>query len=525
MPRVVREHEILRLVASAYGQNKPRLAETLRREVLVWVQNRSGGRLPQEAWEFDAFDYFSGGRNNSAVRIKTANIDIWAIRADDPDKTVAGRVWTTEVVVGLTGDRKCIFSTRLLVGTSEDELAIEPHTPGFVQQAADQCSLFCGPLELNAKPWRIETEEAAQRLIDLITDETRTMPVFVLTVPDGSNDPRQPLLDADSLARATVGIGQVAILPAHHTWALTERFGRRRSVFGGAVRAYLAGFSDESNPYAHRLVLADEILNPEGAARCLIWMRSLAAAESVRRVPLGADVLPFMMLRNASLKMRHRQLELEGANESRLLSATKVQIEALEADIRNAKETEHFLLEEQRLSEERAEAAESQLNSATFRIQQLLDQIRQRGQEPDANIELPITWEDFDYWCDLNLAGRVVLAPPARKGVRRPLFDEVALAARCLLWLANEYRDRRLTGGEGTLLDHALEPGVRNSPCGADEFRVWFRGQQYTADWHIKNGGNTRDPRRCLRIYYFWDPTNQQVVIADMPAHRPSAAS
>ena len=44
------------------------------------------------------------------------------------------------------------------------------------------------------------------------------------------------------------------------------------------------------------------------------------------------------------------------------------------------------------------------------------------------------------------------------------------------------------------------------------------------AYWHIKNGG-TRDPRRCLRIYYFWDATTQQVVIADMPAHRVTEAT
>ena len=58
-----------------------------------------------------------------------------------------------------------------------------------------------------------------------------------------------------------------------------------------------------------------------------------------------------------------------------------------------------------------------------------------------------------------------------------------------------------------------------------DEFRIWWQGQQHTADWHIKNGGNTRDPRRCLRIYYFWEHATQQVVIADMPGYRTSGAT
>jgi hypothetical protein len=157
----------------------------------------------------------------------------------------------------------------------------------------------------------------------------------------------------------------------------------------------------------------------------------------------------------------------------------------------------------------------AQLNAASSRIQQLLEQIKQRGQTPDANIQLPASWSDFDDWCDHNLIGRVVLAPKARNGVRKPAFEDADLAARCLLWLANEYRDRRLDGGEGSLRDHVLESGIRNSPSGDDEFRIWWQGQQHTVDWHIKNGGNTRDPTRCLRIYYFWDPITQQVVIAD----------
>jgi hypothetical protein len=177
-------------------------------------------------------------------------------------------------------------------------------------------------------------------------------------------------------------------------------------------------------------------------------------------------------------------------------------------------------LDEHKQAEDRAQAAELQLNAASFRIQQLLEQIKERGQKPDADVKLPGSWTEFADWCDTYLAGRVVLAPQARSGVRNPFFGSVQLAARCLLWLANEYRDRRIQSGEGSMRDQVLEPGIRNSPSGGDEFRVWWQGQSHTADWHIKNGGNTRDPARCLRIYYFWDAATQQVVIADMPAHR-----
>ena len=123
------------------------------------------------------------------------------------------------------------------------------------------------------------------------------------------------------------------------------------------------------------------------------------------------------------------------------------------------------------------------------------------------------------------MRGRVVLAPQARRGVRNPAFENVQLVARCLLWLANEYRDRRAEGGEGSLKEYSIEIGIRNSLCGADEFRIKWQGSWHAVDWHIKNGGMHRDPTRCLRIYYFWDAGSQQVIVADLPAHRHSGAT
>src|SRR5262249_3530285 len=155
---------------------------------------------------------------------------------------------------------------------SENELVIEPHTPGFVQQIAEKYLLSCGSIDLSPEPWLIESEDDVRQFIDLMIDRNRTVPLFLLTVPDGSMDPNRPLLDAFSLARATIGIGKVVIIPAAYTWALTDRLGRQRSVFGGAARAYLSGFSEDSNPYQHRLVLADQISTREGAAQCAVWM-------------------------------------------------------------------------------------------------------------------------------------------------------------------------------------------------------------------------------------------------------------
>src|SRR5439155_8541322 len=113
---------------------------------------------------------------------------------------------------------------------------------------------------------------------------------------------------------------------------------------------------------------------------------------------------------------------------------------------------------------------EEQLRASAFRIQQLLNQLKARGEAPDANIALPGSWSNFIDWSETHLAGRVVLSPRARRGVRSPDFEDVELAARCLLWLANEYRDRRMGGSEGSLRDRAVEDGIWNAHCGSDQF-------------------------------------------------------
>jgi len=148
MPKAVREQDVLRISSSLMGDVNTEDANGIRQEVLKWVQKRSGSVLPNEAWASRAFDFFSGGRNSSAVRLETNDSDIWSIRADDPDKTVPGRIWTTEVVVGGAKGDVARLSVRLLVSSPEPELNIEPHVPGFMQQIVENFSIFSGNYDL-----------------------------------------------------------------------------------------------------------------------------------------------------------------------------------------------------------------------------------------------------------------------------------------------------------------------------------------------------------------------------------------
>jgi hypothetical protein len=526
LPRQVKEHEILRIAAELPESLKADNTTLVRTEALKWAQKRTVGRLPEEAWREESFQHLSSGRTCMGVRAVWGESDIWALRIDDPDKEVPGRVWSTEIVVGKTSGNTGLFSLRLLITSPENQLTLDPHSPGIVLQLAQRPGLCAGKYRITAEPTTVKSDADLQALITQLIDPDRKLPLIVLSVPAFSTTPDKSPIDSAILARAAVGLAHVVILPAKFTWGLSEQFGKRLSVFEGASRMYLPGFSADSNPFGgHDLFVPKNPYDLSESANILSRLRWSASRASVWRLQVGSHVLSFAAVRNQSLQRRQEELSRSGASEKELLRAAEQRLAALDQQL----EQEQFYSDEfsrmHSAAEERAHTAETQLKSAGFRIQQLLNQIRATGEAPDNNIAFPAEWNSFDEWCDINLAGRVILAPQGRRGLRSAEFTEIHVAAKCLLWLANEFRDTKMQGGEGSLRDANVLPGIVNAHCGGDQFEIEWQGEKRIVDWHIKSGGNTRDPARCLRIYYFWDEASQQSVIASIPAHRRTDAS
>lgn len=523
-PGQAREREILRVAASVEGRDRLLTASKAKREILQWTARRAGGRLPKRAWQYEEFEYLVGGRNCQAVRIGDDARETWAIRSDDPDKEVPRRVWTTECFVACGPGYLPLFGLRLLVTTPEPELFIEPAVPGVVRQLASTCGLVVGHGRLDPQPAVVRADGDAARLIEFLLDPSRRVPVFVASVSEQS-EPFSPLIDVEHIAAKCLGLAVTVVVPARFTWMLTERFGKQLSVYNGAVRVYLPGSVEDANPYEHELILAERILRSgDGAGRVLNRLQHIAAKESRRRCRLGHDVLSFADVRERSDDHRLQQLRDESASESVQLVTAQRQIETLKVDLRKAEESAQFFLDEYDAVESRAKKAEGTVQWMSFRVDQLKRQLEAQNESPDSNIPLPVEWRDFADWCHENFAPRVVLSSRARREIKDAKFDGVEVAARCVRWLANEYYDKRKVGGEGDVRG-VVEPGIQNDRCGADSFEVLWQERKAQVEWHIKNGGNTRDPRRCLRIYDFWDEKGEQAVIVSMPAHVRSGAT
>lgn len=518
--RMVREHKVLHIAAHLTADENA--VDLARHEILKWAQKRSGGKLPEEAMAGRSFELLAAGRNSSAVEVSLPEIHAWALRQEDPDKSVAGRIWTSEAILWHTPDQPSRFAARLIVGSNESELDITPAAPGYVRQLVDTLGIISSGRPLSSLPWYIGDAEAEVDFLDLLADPMRRLPVIVVSA--ASRDNPQLTIDLGKLAAGMCGLAYVAVILPETSWALTERFNKRLSVFDRGVRIYFPGFDEDADPYSHPLWLGTRIALHEEAAAVERLIRMQVAQFSTRAVRMGGDILPFAQLRSISRKAEQDQLARSGASDSEKLTAADNRIAALSKELNEAKELEQYALDEERKAQARAEEAERRERNATIQIQSLLQQLSAADAAEDPLQNLPQKWEDFEEWCDHALVGRVCLTGAARRGCKKALFDDVELAARCLLWLANVCRQRLLEGG-GSLRDEPVEDGIRNAPCGSDEFLFDWQSQRLSAGWHVKTGGNTRTPQNCLRIYYGWDDRTQQIIIADMPAHRRTGAS
>ena len=519
----IREREILRTAGALSGASPQDSAQLAIDEVLRWAQVKAAGKFPLEAWRHESFEQLSSGRSRVAVSQKVEDKVIWALRAEDPDRSVPGRSWTTEIVVSWS-QQEARCTVRLLASSPEESLSIEPHVPGIVRQIVANPGLESGIFKILDRALTIRSQDQAKVLADALIDPRRTLPIIVLTVSTASADPFKPPFDAEKLAKACAGLATVLVLPAAFTWTLTERYGKRLAVYEGAARIYLPGFSADANPFGgHELVFPQQSPSVEDVA--LNRLRWMAANASTRRLILGKDLIAFGSLRLRLLEARQAELQITGATERERLEAANQAIENLKTQVIESERYQQQFSDMHDAAEERAETAETQLNAAGFRIQQLLVQLKAEGAVPDANLPLPSGWPVLADWCDQNLAGRVILTPQARRMIKDPEFLDYQLVAKCLLWLANEYHADRVNGGEGSVRERVIVDGVINSHCGNDAFDFRWQERKYSVDWHIKSGGNSRDPSRCLRIYYFWDEQSQQSVIASLPAHRRTDAT
>tara|TARA_R110001599_G_scaffold294201_1_gene498184 strand:- start:9164 stop:10774 length:1611 start_codon:yes stop_codon:yes gene_type:complete len=510
------ERDILRVSGLLGPRGDKSEAEIAKREILKWVRNRSGGNLPSEAEQLQSFENEYAGRNSECVVLDTGSAIIWALKHEEPDKTTAGRIWKNEIIVADSGAGATHFSARLVVGSHVLDDQFLPTSPGYIQQIIETTSLYSTASPFHADSVFIDDDEAFALFYQHLISEKRVSPIVVNAQVSGES---YYALRPDGLSKAIVGLGHAYAISDRYSWQLSERLGKQLAVFDGGVRIYNAGFAVDTDPSDCRL-FTKAFLQRHGAkpiAERII--RDQFARDSLKRNRIGREVLTFASVKTAALKIAAQNENDKSPSTDDLVAALTNQIRSLEEEKTENEQWQSTLQEDNEALDKRAKEAEHQQRVSANRIIALEGALKNAEKDLPALTPAPDLVAGLAEWIETNFVGRIALASPAKKGLKKAEFSDSSVIANIIKWLADGI-DGRLEGTGESLRDVLVVDGYINSPCGGDEFSFEWHGEKYVADWHIKNSGNTRDPKRCLRIYYFWDDQSQQILIADMPAHR-----
>jgi hypothetical protein len=529
--------QIVRVTADLVGDDKAEAVSKARREVLNWLQARVG-KLPDHAYAGEDFEHMTPGRFAAGIGIGLPDGEYWCVRCDDPDKEIAGRTWTTEVSLARKG-ASSRFGLRLMMATGESEPVYTPSVPGVVRQVSESPGLTEYDRPFSVEPIAVIEDEALSSLVRLLLDPRRRRPVYAVSLRDNETDLATAPINVRKLARRCLGLAHVAVITGPMSFGLSDYLGRQFSVFRGAVRTYRPGMTEEDDPFLHPLALPTSIESwgETGPSAFVDMLVARAAGFSTRSIDEDRELPTFTKAKQVALQVSRQTRESEGGDMASLL---ELALQELDEQRRGMDDIEALAADEERKrieAEQRSAAVEGTNEWLRQRVLDLEARLAQQdgpqGQQP-----LPDSYDQLKEWADRNLPGRVLISPRAQRDAKDSPFSDVALVYRCVEILGNEYWRMRSEGGRAAIedFDKALkELGVRNERTGqdallreqGDTFLVsWGAGgRKHLLEWHLKNGGNTRDPARCLRIYYFWDDDAQQVIVGSLPGHLHTRAS
>lgn len=513
------------------GANGDRYHKTVR-DILGWLNDRAGQKLPDEAWSFKSFEMTDVGAQRTAA-VGITDPLYWAARLDDADKEVARRTWITEIGVGLDDNQDVIFGTRLTCVARGENPSFPPTVPGFVKSilATGNCELD-GQLA-NGKPSYVESVDDVEKLVAFLEQKDRIGDVIVLAQQEKDGNPPQTILNANTLAKKLHGVAHVVVLSSAASYALTDRVGKELSVFRQAVRTYRPGFRawlDE--PGRHPLAMPKRILEwKDGGSAAFESELCARAIFNTVYVPRREERLPaFTTVRQIAAKLERESARSSGASDSELLRMYDEENQRLTSDIQEQKElSDQLLMEAEREREiaiERANEANAQTMHARERIRKLVERLATvTGNAEETPI--PESLAGFEEWCEEHLAGFVVVSNRAYQGAKKSVFHDPSRIYRALLVLRDHYVPMRIYGGaayqaayQKALAELHMEDSLTGDGAKfeGDQYTVQYQGARRELDRHLK-AGKSHDPKFCLRVYFFWDDESQVVVVGWLPSH------
>ena len=507
-----------------------------RTEILRWMTPRVGRRLPDEAWKGSGFNVEDvGALPVEAVSVEKGDMRLWAGRLDDADKTVARRVWTTEVALGEKSD-VTILGVRILCITHGDDPPFERSVPGLVRQVVSRNHAFLGGIPVSVKPLVVDLEDDVDELVGLLTSARRDVDAIVFSVADAPHQAAESTrFSAEYVAERALGTVHVSIIGPDASYRLSDRLGREFSVFGGAVRTYRPRFDpSRDDPFDHPLALARTVTesferNDKEFHRFLVdhsLRRSVSRHDAEQRLPSHT------VIRRFAQQERRDHDRAMAKDDKDLLDVAMEENADLQEQLDRSERESKSLFE---VAESERDAAENEAQGLNAKLAYLRERIslleKERLGERVASIDpvLPDSLSGLRDWAAAQLAGSVEVLNRAIQSAKKSVFSDPKLVYKALLMLRDHYVPMRRRW-EGATIErfeaacHELQieesGAISEVQAGQEgnEYYVAYQGRRILMARHLKKG-NSRDERYCLRIYFFWDDENEQVVVGSLPGH------
>lgn len=252
--------KIIQSVSRAAFEVRGELAyENTIKQVVSWMRSKSN-EIPVQAFVGSTFDVGVGGNVHAeAQRSEGFGARLWSGILDDPCKEVARRTWVTEAVVG-EKDGRTAFGARLFCVTGGVNEPFSPSRPAMVREILSKLEAEIDGVPLRNDVLRIDRDEDFNIFWKLLNNPNRVLPILAAASKLGE----VPFLKFDDLSRRISGLAHLFDLSADAAWRLTDRVGKKLSVFVdpssdeyvGAARIYGSDFDPvDSNPFDHGLWL------------------------------------------------------------------------------------------------------------------------------------------------------------------------------------------------------------------------------------------------------------------------------
>ena len=495
-----------------------------------WSRRKFANIFGYMPYKKETFEYQYNGNEIGLIYNKAEGQFIF--RCAHPDADIAGRFWITDIHLNKK-ESGTTLAVRLSVSSlySCPKYAVPFSRPGFITQIINKIGLS-DIYQLSDTANYLSQNDDVDHFISFLEAHNRKMPVVLLTPSTYTDNLGQYTMDPKKLASDLSGIAHVFTISPDANEYFTDKVSKQWSAFNGSVRTYYPHLTFQESDYYRHPMLTQKSIRHRNMENSDTNLCMNEVEQSIKKYVL-------------------RQLIKWEENDVHFYLSAYQALSDKTKQTRN--DLIHSLEIAQKASEENLSLAESyasdyslcrkendELRQINGQLKSLILSLRYQLKEATgADIEQKVPesggYSDIPDWISTYYSDKLYLTGRAQRSLKNAQYEDIQLVYKCLKLLANQYYDYCM--GEISYDDFlkackTIDPGLNEAAAATDvaagmqddEYFVFYRGKNCKLDRHLTKG-SSRDPRYCLRIYFFWADDEQIVVIGDLPHHLNTSAT